>query len=42
MALAFVTGGTGFVGRNLIERLLAEDWRVVALHRSASNTAPLM
>ena len=42
MALAFVTGGTGFVGRNLIEQLLAENWQVVALHRSASNTAPLM
>ncbi len=41
MGLAFVTGGTGFIGRNLIERLLAKDWQVVALHRGTSNTKPL-
>ncbi|KPJ78024.1 MAG: hypothetical protein AMJ54_05505 [Deltaproteobacteria bacterium SG8_13] len=41
MGVAFVTGGTGFVGRNLIEFLLAEDWQVVALHRRTSNTRPL-
>jgi nucleoside-diphosphate-sugar epimerase len=34
---AFVTGGTGFVGMNLIERLLADGWRVTALHRPGAN-----
>ena len=37
MPLAFVTGGTGFLGLNLIEQLLAENWEVVALHRPTSN-----
>jgi len=37
MPVAFVTGGTGFLGLNLIEQLLAEDWEVVALHRPTSN-----
>ncbi len=34
---AFVTGGTGFLGMNLVDALLAAGWRVVALHREASN-----
>jgi nucleoside-diphosphate-sugar epimerase len=34
---AFVTGGTGFVGLNLIEALLAGGWRVTALHRAGSD-----
>lgn len=34
---AFVTGGSGFVGHNLIRRLVAEDWRVTALHRPSSD-----
>jgi dihydroflavonol-4-reductase len=37
MPVAFVTGGTGFLGLNLIERLLAEGWEVVALHRPTAN-----
>jgi dihydroflavonol-4-reductase len=37
MPIAFVTGGTGFLGFNLIEQLLAENWQVVALHRPTSN-----
>jgi nucleoside-diphosphate-sugar epimerase len=37
MPVAFVTGGTGFVGLNLIEQLLTESWEVVALHRPTSN-----
>jgi len=37
MPVAFVTGGTGFVGFNLIEQLLAENWQVIALHRRTSN-----
>ncbi|HZA66722.1 MAG TPA: NAD-dependent epimerase/dehydratase family protein [Geminicoccaceae bacterium] len=28
---AFVTGGTGFVGLNLIEQLAAAGWRITAL-----------
>lgn len=33
---ALVTGGTGFVGLNLIELLVEEGWEVTALHRSTS------
>lgn len=34
MRTAFVTGGTGFLGRTLIERLTAKGWHVAALYRS--------
>ncbi|MEE9301264.1 MAG: SDR family oxidoreductase [Alphaproteobacteria bacterium] len=34
---AFVTGGTGFVGVNLVEQLTAAGWTVTALHRKTSN-----
>ncbi|MGH8707188.1 MAG: SDR family oxidoreductase [Burkholderiales bacterium] len=34
---AFVTGATGFVGLNLVEELLAQGWRVIALHRKDSD-----
>lgn len=34
MAVAFVTGGSGFVGGALIRRLVADGWRVRALARS--------
>ena len=34
---AFITGGTGFLGLNLIKALCASDWEVTALHRSTSN-----
>jgi nucleoside-diphosphate-sugar epimerase len=34
MATAFVTGGSGFIGGRLIERLRAEGWDVRALARS--------
>ena len=34
---AFVTGGSGFIGINLIEQLLAEDWYVTALYRPTSD-----
>lgn len=34
---AFVTGGTGFVGLNLIERLMADGWDVTALVRPTSD-----
>ncbi len=34
---AFVTGGTGFIGINLIHRLVQEGWNVTALHRNTSD-----
>jgi nucleoside-diphosphate-sugar epimerase len=37
MRTAFVTGSTGFVGLNLVEALVAEGWKVVALHRPSSD-----
>ena len=37
MPSAFVTGGTGFVGLNLIQLLRAEHWDVTACHRQSSS-----
>lgn len=34
---AFVTGGTGFIGINLIELLTEQKWEVHALHRPCSD-----
>jgi len=34
---AFVTGGTGFIGLNLVEHLTQSGWDVVALHRPSSR-----
>ncbi|MGB8330803.1 MAG: NAD-dependent epimerase/dehydratase family protein [Polyangiales bacterium] len=34
---AFVTGGTGFIGVNLVKLLVREGWEVTALHRATSN-----
>lgn len=34
---AFVTGGTGFVGLNLVQRLMSDGWDVTALHRPSSD-----
>jgi dihydroflavonol-4-reductase len=34
---AFVTGGTGFVGLNLVQQLMACGWDVTALHRPAAD-----
>ena len=34
---AFVTGGTGFLGINLIRTLCEDNWSVTALHRPTSN-----
>src|SRR3954452_24109462 len=36
---AFVTGGSGFIGGRLIERLVAEGWRVRALARTDAAVA---
>jgi nucleoside-diphosphate-sugar epimerase len=38
---AFVTGGTGFVGINLVEALRLQGWRVIAIHRETSSTQRL-
>jgi dihydroflavonol-4-reductase len=37
MPRTFVTGGTGFVGLNLIRELRAANWDVTACHRMSSN-----
>jgi dihydroflavonol-4-reductase len=41
LPLAFVTGGTGFLGLNLVEQLARRGWHTVALHRAGSNTKHL-
>lgn len=38
---AFVTGGTGFLGANLIEQLIEDGWQVTAMHRAGSNVRRL-
>ena len=38
---AFVSGSTGFLGRNLIEQLTAGGWAVTALHRASSDVTAL-
>ncbi|MDH5737397.1 MAG: SDR family oxidoreductase [Gammaproteobacteria bacterium] len=38
---AFVTGGTGFLGRHLIEELLDQGWQVTAFHRPSANISAL-
>lgn len=34
---AWVTGGSGFVGQNLVLALIARGWRVTIAHRASSN-----
>ena len=34
---AFITGGTGFLGINLIHALCENNWSITALHRPSSN-----
>jgi dihydroflavonol-4-reductase len=37
MTTAFVTGATGFLGLNLVDRLVRDGWDVTALHRASSD-----
>jgi dihydroflavonol-4-reductase len=39
--IAFVTGGTGFIGRHIVEQLTSLGWHVVALHRRTSDVRHL-
>lgn len=39
---AFVTGGTGFLGRHLAEQLTAAGWQITCLHRTGSDTSALV
>jgi dihydroflavonol-4-reductase len=41
MAVAFVTGATGFLGRHLLGALREAGWRVVALHRPGADVTGL-
>lgn len=41
MKTAVVTGATGCVGRNLINELLADKWKIIALHRASSKISRL-
>jgi dihydroflavonol-4-reductase len=38
---AFVTGGTGFVGLNMVKALMEQGWDVTALHRPSSDLSLL-
>ena len=38
---AFVTGGTGFIGRHVVEQLRSSGWHVVALHRPSADVRHL-
>lgn len=38
---AFVTGATGFLGRNLVEQLSARGWRITAIYRSDTSLEAL-
>lgn len=41
MKLAYVTGATGCVGRNLVNELLTDNWKIIVLHRKSSNLSRL-
>jgi nucleoside-diphosphate-sugar epimerase len=39
---AFVTGGTGFLGRHIVEQLTSMGWHVVAMHRPNADIRHLV
>jgi dihydroflavonol-4-reductase len=41
MKKAYVTGGTGCVGRNIINELVRDQWTVIAIHRKSSDLSRL-
>jgi dihydroflavonol-4-reductase len=41
MQTAFVTGGSGFLGLNLVSQLREAGWKVIAIHRESSSTRRL-
>ena len=41
MKTAYLTGATGCIGRNLVDELLKDKWRVIVLHRKSSNLRKL-
>ncbi len=38
---AFITGGSGFLGRHIIDLLLADEWHVTAMYRVGSDVSHL-
>ena len=42
MKKALVTGAAGFIGSNLVKRLLAEDWNVVGVDDLSSGNLKLL
>lgn len=40
--IAYVTGATGCIGRNLVNELLKEKWSVIVLHRASSDLSKLV
>lgn len=41
MKTAFITGATGCVGRNLVDILQEDGWRIICLHRASSDLSRL-
>lgn len=41
MKTAVMTGATGFLGRNIVDALLKDNWNVIALHRKTSDLSKL-
>ena len=39
MATILITGGTGFIGRHLCQRLIADNWQVIVLTRNSKAGA---